>query len=249
MAELDSDGIWRRAARDLRAHMDGWSARLLILIVDAAATATGAIWVAERADEATGLEIALGAAGGIIAGTLFAAGGLFMWHVGRAPFRQRDEARERVAQLYAEAHPEFPPHALDIKPMWYADLPSDRSDDDDKYRVVFLPFDYTNRHPTQTVNLEWEMRWSRGDGELSMGPYRVSRYTGRNIKSSLNLPLSVEPQRRVQGELSFDAQSDPWLFEFKELMRVVVKPGYRVDLEIKDQISGATIAYPVPERD
>ena len=243
-----NEGMWRRAARDLRTGIDRWPARLFILAVDAAATAAGALWVASLAADAEWWEIALGAVGGTLAGTMLAAMLVFAWHAVRAPFRQRDEARRTAATLYREAHPEFPRHALTISPLWYGDLPNKYEPSGEK-RVLFLPIDYTNRESSQRVSLDFELLWRREFKEQVIGPYRVSHYHaigGGNIATALELPLSVDAQSRAKGELSFDGIGEPWVFEFGELSQVSVNEDFRIDLEITDQVTGATIKYPVP---
>jgi hypothetical protein len=243
-----SEGMWRRAGRDWLASMERWWIRLLVISVDVAATAVGALWSAAQADKPEGAawwEIALGACVGIIAGTLLTAIVLILFHLARAPFRQRDDARVEAIGLYREAHPEFPQHALSVEPMWYADLP-DKFDASRETRVLFLPIEYTNRDPTRRVSLDFDLLWHRDVQGQVMGPYVVSHYRGRNIPDVLSTPLAVEPQTHIKGDLSFDASGASWVFEFGELTEVSVNGWFRVYLRVTDHVTGAALEFPVP---
>src|SRR4051794_28590253 len=102
--------MWRRASHDWRVATAQSATRLILLLISIAATAAGALWVNARSTDPKGAqswEIVLGAIGGIIVGPLIVGIVLFIWNAARAPFRQRDAARNVAERLHREAHPEF----------------------------------------------------------------------------------------------------------------------------------------------
>jgi hypothetical protein len=88
--------------------------------------------------------------------------------------------------FYGEANPEFPRHDLNVKSLWYADLPDTAHETE--ARVVFLPVEFINREPNQPVILQFDLCWRRDDGTA----FTVSHFRGRAIPDALPSPVRIE---------------------------------------------------------
>jgi hypothetical protein len=151
-----------------------------------------------------------------------------------------------AAHFYSQVNPGFPRHMLNVDRLWYADfenLPHETKE----VRLLFLPITFTNREPSRRLSLQLDLLWQRGEGELSMGPYRLSHYRGKLSGDVLVPPVAVDPETTVTGDLIFTGDLAFGL-EYGDLVEVYVKPHYDMILRVTDHVTGATMETPVPLR-
>jgi hypothetical protein len=130
--------------------------------------------------------------------------------------------------------------------MWHATLPEGHPDAGSK--VLFLPFEYTNRHPTRSVSLEFDVLWTRQRGDLKLGPFKMFGYRGPMPEDVVLGVLAVPPDTHVKREICLEGGAE-WLFESggnDDLKNVAMKEDVRVTLRVTDHVSGATVETRVP---
>lgn len=198
------------------------------------------MWVARTKQPST-LEIALGAAAGVVVGLIVVGVVLLAWKCSRAAFVQRTEARDEVEHLRRVLYPDFPSHALRIRRLSQLILP-DNNRDAGK-RILFLPIEFTNRDPARKVSLDFEVvSVYRGLGQLTLQHYRH-----HNLREVFPSPLAVDPATHVKGQLCLDGDYD-WLFEPSDpdSLYVTIKPNTEFTLCVTDHVSGVVIECPIP---
>jgi hypothetical protein len=132
----------------------------------------------------------------------------------------------------------FPEHRLAVGGLWYSDLPSPYYGGEER-RVVFVPVEYTNRH-SRGVSLRFDLLWRRDVRGQVLGPYRLSRASHVRSDRVLTDPMHVRPDETESGELAFEPH-ETWLFEYGDLLKVKVRPDYRLSLRLVDHVSGASL--------
>ena len=173
-----------------------------------------------------------------VIGLLLALFVVFLAQLGRAPFRQRDEARHEIV-------PGFPRHALTIDPPWWVDVDGE---DGKQERMILLPLSYTNREPEQRVSLEFQVMWVEFLHHLApaLGPYEVRPYTRRRMPDVITSPTAIEPQTTLKGHLQLNADYE-FAFDFdEESWGVHAKPDFRVFVRVTDHVSGGLLEQDLP---
>ena len=230
------EGIWRRALRDTgRAAHSPWFVGIEV-VGGGICAAIGALILADAS--ATALEVVLVTGFSGVVGLLLSLFVVFLAQLGRAPFRQRNEARHEIV-------PGFPRHALEIDPPWYVDLDGE---DGKQERMILLPLTYTNREPEQRVSLEFQVMWVQLFHHVGreLGPYEVRPYRRRKIPDVITSPTSIEPQTTLKGQLQLNAEYE-FAFDFdEELWGVHAKPDFRIYLRVTDLVSGGLLEQDLP---
>jgi hypothetical protein len=162
----------------------------------------------------------------------------FLWQFIRAPYRQRDEAREQAAELEDEG--QFPSHRIQIDRPFCIHY--------DTGSVVAIEVRFWNQ-TTRAMSLRLDGMWQRRvEGESEEDAPRPSKIMwsvdARNWDSALRFPVGVGPEDDVVGYLFFEPKDIPFVIkeseEDSQWSRVFLRPNFYCWLEIEDFISNST---------
>jgi hypothetical protein len=154
-----------------------------------------------------------------------------------------------AVHFYNEAHPAFPAHRLEIGSLHHLELTGTAWENVGR-RALLLAITYTNRERNQRASLGFELVWEflpfkQLGGELrSEWNFQYLNY--KLFSKALQLPLAVDPQTTVDGELTFYTDPSAAL-ELGPHGRVTIKPKYALYLQIIDHVTGARTEYALSE--
>lgn len=241
--------MWRRAWRDTaKAHWALWLVDTLLALVVATVAAVALI-----ATDVDNSYVEVGVPPGITLSMIISFAALvFTLNLYRAPFRQRDEARQLLQT------PEFPDMAIEALQPPLQMRPPIKSDDIEKIGWMFFIGNVriTNQSQTEKVSLGLTLHIRlasnpSGQRELVLPEDEVGGVVKPEgqFQHWLRCPINIEPAQSVTGGLGFLV----WRFiEVQlggDLGAVIDRPdGYQMDsyLEVEDHVTGQRIKMKLP---
>lgn len=185
-------------------------------------------------------------AAAIVSAAVVAFGSAFVALWVSAPVRQRDEARELVAQL--QAKPDFPDVRIEARPPLVIETRDSTTFSGQRETVIAVNIKATNRETTRRAILRFCSFAVRP--ELRPGVTKLDRIYGRGQSDAfLPDPLKLEPLDFVEGEVCFvwDHSMDfVWGRDLEE-DDVIERFMAALHLNVRDEVSMVRVEIPLPE--
>jgi hypothetical protein len=237
-----SESAWRRARRTFGPTVQSWRFVGWLVFVEAVGASIGVYF-------SVGLkpwEQAVITAAAIFAAATIAFGSAFIALWVSAPVRQRDEARELVAQL--QAQPDFPDVLFKASPPLVMRTRDSDSLPGRRETPIAVNIGAVNRETTRPAILRFAAYAIRP--ELRPGNTKLQRiYRHEQSKGFLPDPVRIEPLDLAEGEVVFAWDHSMDFLWGRDLSEDDVIDRFMAALHViaKDEVSTISVEVPLPE--